>query len=207
LVVGDVDEGRAEGGLQLLELDLHAFAQLEIEGAERFVEQEQGGFQHQAAGDGDALALTTRELVGTLALSPGQADALEHGLDLRLTLRSPDTASGEPVGDVLAHAHHREERQLLEHHVDGTAVGRDAAHAAAADLDVPAIGLDEARDHAQQRGLAAARGAEDGEETAALDAEGERVDCRMRAEALQRGLGFQVEVQRSRHKRELTWQP
>jgi hypothetical protein len=54
----DVDEGRAEIGLQLLQLDLHVLAQLEIEGAERLVEQEQCRFEHQAAGNCDTLLLS-----------------------------------------------------------------------------------------------------------------------------------------------------
>ena len=45
LVVGDEDEGDADVALDLLELDLHLAAQLEVEGAERLVEQ-----QHLRAG-------------------------------------------------------------------------------------------------------------------------------------------------------------
>ena len=44
LVVGDIDEGDARALLDALELDLHVLAQLEVQGAERLVEQ-----QHTAA--------------------------------------------------------------------------------------------------------------------------------------------------------------
>ena len=66
LVVGDVDEGGAEGRLQLLELDLHVLAQLQVERSERLVEQQQRRLEHQAARDGDPLALAARELVDAL---------------------------------------------------------------------------------------------------------------------------------------------
>ena len=41
--MGDVDKGGAEGGLQLLELDLHVLAQLEIQCAQRLIEQQERG--------------------------------------------------------------------------------------------------------------------------------------------------------------------
>src|SRR5207249_4894904 len=43
LVVGDEDEGDADLALELLELDLHLLAQLEVECAEGFVEQQYAG--------------------------------------------------------------------------------------------------------------------------------------------------------------------
>ena len=76
LVVRDVDERRAEVGLQLLQLDLHVLAQLQVERAERLVEQQQRRLEHQAARDRDALLLPAGELVDALVLRAGQADAL-----------------------------------------------------------------------------------------------------------------------------------
>jgi hypothetical protein len=52
--VGDVDEGQTHLGLDALELELHLPAQLEVERAERLVEQE-----HLGAVD-DARASATR---------------------------------------------------------------------------------------------------------------------------------------------------
>jgi hypothetical protein len=48
LVVGDVDEGQPDLGLDPLELDLHLAAQLEVQRAERLVEQEHLGAVDQA---------------------------------------------------------------------------------------------------------------------------------------------------------------
>ena len=62
LVVGHVDEGDADVALQLLELELHGFAQLGVERAERFVEQQHGGLVDQRPRQGDALLLAARQL-------------------------------------------------------------------------------------------------------------------------------------------------
>ena len=56
------------------------------------------------------------------------------------------------------------------------------AHHAAADHDRAAVVALQPRDHAQRRGLAAARGAEQGDELAVLDREIDRVDRLQRAE-------------------------
>ena len=76
--MGDVDERDADLALDALELELHHLAQLEVERAERFVEQQRAGVVHQRAGQRDALLLTAGEL-GRLALGEvGQPDDLEQ---------------------------------------------------------------------------------------------------------------------------------
>ena len=77
----------------------------------------------------------------------------------------------QPVGDVLLHRHVREERVGLEHHVGRPLVGRQPGHVLPVDLDPPARRRLEAREHPQQRRLAAARAAEQAEELALPDVE------------------------------------
>ena len=60
LIVRDVHEGSAEVRLQLLQLDLHVLAQLEVKRAERLVKQQERGLEHEAAGDRHALLLPAR---------------------------------------------------------------------------------------------------------------------------------------------------
>ena len=67
LVVGDVDERDADLRLDALELDLHRAAQLEVEGAQRLVEQQHLGLVDQCSGQRDALLLATGELGRPLA--------------------------------------------------------------------------------------------------------------------------------------------
>ena len=64
LVVGDVHEGDADLGLDPLELDLHLPAQLEVQRAQRLVEQQHAGLVDQGAAERDPLLLAAGELGG-----------------------------------------------------------------------------------------------------------------------------------------------
>ena len=78
LVVGDDDEGDADLALNRLELHLHLLAQLEVERAERLVEQQDLRAADQGAGQGDALALAARELRGLARSVVGEPDHVER---------------------------------------------------------------------------------------------------------------------------------
>ncbi len=74
LVVGDVHESSADAALQQLQFILHLSSQLEVERAQRFVEQQHQRFDHQRAGKGNALALAAGQLVRLPIEDAGQAD-------------------------------------------------------------------------------------------------------------------------------------
>ena len=63
LVVRDIDHGRAEGALQMLDLAAHVGPQLGVEMGDRLVEQEELGLAHDGAADGDALLLAAGEFL------------------------------------------------------------------------------------------------------------------------------------------------
>ena len=69
---------QADLGLDPLELDLHRPAQLEVERAERLVEQQHLGAVDQRAGQGDPLLLAAGELGRLLARLALELDQLEH---------------------------------------------------------------------------------------------------------------------------------
>ena len=71
------------------------------------------------------------------------------------------------------------------------ALGRYAAHIAAFDQDRAFVGFVEPGDHAKQRGLAAARGPEQSEELARLDAHADVVHGGEIAEAARHAAQFQ----------------
>src|SRR3546814_13849438 len=70
----------------------------------------------------------------------------------------------------------REDGVALEHHVHWAPVRRDARHILSVDEDLAFARQFEAGDHAQQRRLAATRRAEQYEEFAGIDVEGDVVD-------------------------------
>ena len=124
LVVRDEEEGDADVALDRLELDLHLLAQLEVERAERLVEQQHLRPVDQGAGQGDALALPARELVGAAGAVVGEAHLLEGLLRPAPSLRSGDLLDPQAVLDVREHAHVREEGVVLEDGVDVAPVRR-----------------------------------------------------------------------------------
>ena len=76
LVVGHEDERDPDLLLDPLELDLHLLAQLQVEGAERLVEEQDRRAVDQRARERDALRLAARDLVRLAILEAGQLDQL-----------------------------------------------------------------------------------------------------------------------------------
>ena len=76
--MGHVDERDPDLLLDALELDLHLLAQLEVEGAERLVEQQDGRPVDERPGQGHALRLAARDLAGLATFEAWQLDELEH---------------------------------------------------------------------------------------------------------------------------------
>ena len=81
--MGHVDEGDADLLLDALELDLHLLAQLEVEGAQRLVEEQDGGPVDERPRERDALRLAARDLGRLALLVARQLDELEHVGDAR----------------------------------------------------------------------------------------------------------------------------
>ncbi len=157
LVVGDVDEGDADPALDRLQLDLHLLAELQVERAQRLVQQQHARPVDQGAGERHALALAAGEL---RRLAAAEAGERHHGpaSPRRAARRSGlrHLADHQPVADVLQHRHVREQRVVLEHGVDVAVIGRNAGDVLAVDRRRAAGRLLEAGDQAQAGGLAGA---------------------------------------------------
>ncbi len=88
LVVGDVDKGGADLFLDVEELRLHLAPEVDVERAERLVQQQDLGLHHQGARQGDALALPAGELVDVAVPHPAEPHHLEGRGHARGALRS-----------------------------------------------------------------------------------------------------------------------
>ncbi len=84
LIVRDVNEGDSYFVLDPLELDLHLFAKLEVEGAERLVEEQNLWMIDQCSSQRDSLLLATGQRPRPLVLPAGQLNQLEHLADSSL---------------------------------------------------------------------------------------------------------------------------
>ncbi len=184
LVMGDHDEGGAEGLLDVHQLELGLLAQLLVERAEGFVQQQRLGLLGQRARQRHALTLPARELAGAALGEGRQLHQVEHPGDLRrdLTLRHPVLL--QSVGDVLLNAHVGEEGVGLEHHVHRPLPRGHRGHVLAVDLDRAAVRPLEPREHPQEGGLARAGAAEEAEDLPLPHVEAQVVDGPVAVEAL-----------------------
>ncbi len=201
------------GALQVLDPLLDPLDADEVEVVRRFVEQQQVGAGDEHAREGDAALLAARER-GGLALPElrAQADAREHDLDVALGIPVRDglellvqalLLGQQPLEldalgrrDALVH-----ELELAAHGTQLLQAGLDeAAHAdpgrelgplrhvaqarALAQGHGAPVGLFEALDHAQERGLAAAVAADETDLLAGVDAQARAAQHLLRAEVL-----------------------
>ncbi len=167
--MGDVDHRRVEPLVQLGDLQPHAHAQRRVEVRQRLVEQEGRRFAHDRAADGHPLALAARQL----ARACGRDSRSGSAPWPRLRSACPVPRPGHPrhlqrEGDVLAHRHVRVERVGLEHHRQAALGRQQVGGVLAVDLDMAGRDVLEPGDQPQQRGLAAARGADEDHELAVV---------------------------------------
>ena len=148
-----------------------------VERAGGLVGQEQLAVAHDGAGDGDPLALATRQLVGVVRRPVGQPEVLERLERRRLGLAGRDAVELEGQGHVLHRAEPGQQVVVLEDVADGLAAQARLAVAGqrrqrrAADVDLTARGVLEAAGDGQQRALARAAGAHDGHQRPGVDGE------------------------------------
>jgi len=164
--VGHVHEGDPDRLLEGLELDLEGLAQLGVQGPEGLVQQQHRGVEDQRPGQRDPLLLAAGQLGRAAPLQPLELDQGQRLGDPAAGLGPGQVLEAEAEGDVVGHVQEREQGVALEDGVDLAPVGRGADHVDPVEQDAPVGRLLEPGDQPQGGRLAAARGAEQGEELA-----------------------------------------
>ena len=198
LVVGHHHRGQAELLLQFADLDPHLLAQLGVEVGERLVEQQDVGPDGERAGERHALLLAARELARQARAEAREPDQRQRLLDAFFDVGLRQFAHLQAKGDVLRHGEVGEQRVALEDHAGVALPRRQQGDVAAAELHLARGRLDEARDHAQGRGLAAARGAEQHQEFAIGDRQRDVLDRMEVAVALDQSVDVEARHQTTR---------
>ena len=158
--MGDENEGNADLLLDPLQFPLHLLAQLQIQGAEGLVQQQDVRLIHQGAGDGHTLLLTAGKL-GDVALGIAfQVHQGKHTVDLLGDDIVRQLFDTQAEGDVFENIQMGKQGIALEDGVDLPLVGGDVVDALAVKDDRALVLLQEAAQNAQQRGFAAAGGTE-----------------------------------------------
>ena len=141
-----------------------------------------------ARGDRDPLALAAGQLAGIALEQLLDVHELGGAVDAAVDLGLRELGHPQAEGDVLEHREVREDRVVLEHHGDAALARRQVVDPPAADPDLALARRLEPGDDAQERGLAAARGAEQHHELLVGDGQVDR---------MQRGEGAEAAWRRS----------
>ena len=167
--------------MELLDLGSHGDAQLGVEVRERFVEQEDLGIAHDGAAHGDALALAARQLSRIALQQRLEAENVGGLRDSLLDLGLVGLSQLQRKAHVVVDGHVWIERIVLKDHGYIALFRRHVVDDAPADRDLAARDILETGDHAQQRGFAAARRADQHHEFAVLDIDIDAMDDRRRS--------------------------
>ncbi len=151
------DEGDAHFALEPLQFELHLFAELQVQRAQRLVEQQHFRPIDQGARQRHALLLAAGQLLGFAPLVAGQPHHRQRLFDAPLGFGLGDALHLQAKGHVLADGHVREKRVALKDRVDGPLIGRRLAHGAAVNKNLALGRQFKSGDHAQRGRLAAAR--------------------------------------------------
>ena len=150
----------------------HFQAQLGVEIGERFVEEQDVGFDHEGAGQGHTLLLSAGKLVWRsfgVRFHSNRGQRLLHSLRL---FSGGNAANIQSIRDVFRDGHVRPERVILENHPGIPQMRRHAGHRLLAKEKASTVGLIKSGDRAQQGGLAATRWPQQKEQFLILDLQG-----------------------------------
>ena len=170
--------------MQALELGARLQPQLGVEIRQRLVHQVDGRVADDGAGERDALLLAAGQLRRLAGEEIVEADACRCLADAAIDLGGFDAAGAQRKRDVVEDGEMRIQRVVLKHHRDVAPRRLELVDASIADPDFTRVERLESGQHAQQRGLAAARRPEQDEALARLDLERDAVGGAVRAEAL-----------------------
>ena len=184
MIVGH-DHGRLVQTVQEpLDLPAHLLADDDVEAAQGFVEEETLRVADDRAPHGDALLLALREPAGDPAERMGEVEKAGDLAHPAVDFLLGDALGVEREGQVLGYRQARVERVELEHHRDVSIARREVVDPRTGDEDLARRRFLEAGNHAQRRGLAAARRTQQAHHLAGFDVEVDVVDRGERAEVL-----------------------
>ena len=197
LIVRDEQKGDSRALLHGFQFRAHLAPQFQIERRQRFVQQQNRGFQHQRPGQRHALLLASGEFRRqALALSrkPHHLDGLFH-----LAREATLAALFEPESDVLLHGQMRKQRVALENSADVAAVGWDVVDTRSIQQNLAARRLLESGDQTERRRLPAPRSAQERIEPTGFQRERDVVYRAVRGEILHHVPQFQDRLHLSDH--------
>ena len=175
LIVGDMKEGQSDVTLDLFQLRLHLTSKFEVQGAERFVQEQQCRSVDNCPSQRHPLLLSTGKLLRTTlgeVIEFHQAKRLV-GLDHGIANSPPFKAKSHVVDDT----HVRKECVALEHRVHRALIGLRLSDISATNEDAPSGRFFETRDQPEGGRLATTRWAQKREKRPRWNRQVEVLDC------------------------------
>ena len=168
-----------------------------IDAGERLVEQHVARPRRQRAGDLDAAALAARQRDGRRLAQARDVEFLEQRVEIGVAPAAVRLHHFEHRADIVLDIEAAEDRGLLRQIADAeprALVHRQRGDVVAVELDAAAVGLDQAGDHVEHRGLAGAVRPEQADRLAAPHIERDALDHHAAAEALLHAMGGEIGV-------------
>ncbi len=147
LIVGDHDGGDAKLTLHLEYEITHLVAQVGVQIAQRFVQQQHARFGDERPCQRYPLLLAAGKLVWTALRNIWQPDEVQHVHDLLPDDVPVHAVHFQPKAYVLLNVHVWEENVLLKDHDGATLFGRHCQHALAIEANVPRRGGEQPGNH------------------------------------------------------------
>ena len=163
LVVGDEDEGNAQFLFDLDEFQLHTAPQFAVQGAQRFVQEQDPRLIDDGPGDGHALLLAAGQVDDVGMFIAVEVDQFQGIADLVADIIAGLAVDFRTEGDIFGDVHMGKKRIILEHRIDLAPVRRQLGDIGSLKEDAPFIRRLKTGDEAERRRLAAAAGAEEGD--------------------------------------------
>src|SRR6185369_11302967 len=217
-VVLDQGDGGAELAVDVEDEAAHVFLLLDVHPRHRLVEQQELRLRGQRPGQLHALLQAVGQTPGRRLADGLDRQEVDDALHERAVLELLAPGRPPPHGveqeaaahlenaprhDVVEHAHAAEQGDVLERAGDPERgdVGRPQVRAVAAvEPDVSLVGMVEAADAVEQRGLARAVGPDDGGDLTARDREADTVEGQERTEPDTDAVDLQQRSGRRRHR-------
>ena len=172
VVVGHEDDRQPEADEQRSQLGDEPVAQRAVERAERLVEHEEPGRGRERAGERDALLLTARQFGDPAVLEALESDERERLACTRFGFGARPPLHAEPEDHVADDVAMREERVVLEHQAELTAVRRHRREIDAVPSHAPGRLGREPGDRAEEGALAAPARSQHAHDLAFVDRRG-----------------------------------
>jgi hypothetical protein len=151
-----------------IKLNEHALAQLQVKGCQGLIKQEQLRFVDKRTGNGNPLFLAATNHIRALVCLILHLNQRQHPVNLGINLLPRLLSDAQAEGDIFTNSQMGKKGVALEDGIDFALIGGKGGDVFTVEDNAAGVRLFKTGKDAQQRGFAAATGAQQGEKLTAL---------------------------------------